>query len=58
MQVVAGFNGSCERPFLLVAPYIRAHDEEFDRGFGKYTGILPFQELVEPAQLQAGDICL
>ena len=58
MQVVAGFNGSCERPFLLVAPYIRAHDEEFDGGFGKDAGILAFQELVEPAQLQTGDIRL
>src|SRR5215469_13525544 len=58
MQVVARINGACQRPFLLIAPHVCSHDEQFDRSFAYHARINTLQPVIEPTHLQANKIYL
>src|SRR3712207_1252733 len=55
-QEVAGIPGPCQRPFLLVAPDVRAHHEDPHRRLVVDPVVDPAEPTVVPAQVQAKQV--
>src|ERR1700678_448008 len=56
MQVVFRPCRSGERPRLLVAPLVGAHDKDLHGRFGRQAVVRALQPVIEPAQLHALDV--